>query len=271
MAIKDRLKPASGYLLASALVLLLLGACANLPFERVDYKVYPTAENPNDFFGRIYARTRVEEVKVQPASNAAQASQEVGFPVRLPAYLSEGLAPTDQMIISQSHRYQIDIDLNTARNLLEGAHLPTDSLPDAAQQIKVDATVPANVLTFQDSDQYYVTFIQTRNPSYAPPAGVDPALLEELGKLGWQYLGLTQDQAAQLNPRMNWAFFLALPPAGMQSAKMVDINGISAVALDSSDSNPEDRAILWEVDGILYGLYSDLPLSELQRIAASLE
>jgi hypothetical protein len=271
MAIKRSTTMTTLYMLITSSGVLLLAACGFLPFERVDYKAYPTAANPNDFFGRVYARTRVEEVKVQPASNAAQASQEVGFPVRLPAYIPQGFGLVDKIIGNQSHAYRVDIDLSMARALLESANLPTDGLPATPQQISIDVSLPPGALTYQESDQDYVTFIQTRNPSYDPPAGVDPALLDELGKLGWQYLGLTQEEAAQLNQRMGWAFFLALPPAGMQSAEIVDINGITGVALDSSSGDPEDRAILWELDGVLYGLYSDLPLSELNKIAGSLE
>ena len=49
------------------------------------------------------------------------------------------------------------------------------------------------------------------------------------------------------------------------------ISGGQGAALHSSDPDNQHRAILWEQDGILYGLYSSFPLDELLKIAASLK
>jgi len=271
MALKHYFNSKSCHLLATLLGLFLLAGCAYLPFERVDYKAYPTAEDPSDFYGRVYSRTRLEEVKVGQASSAAEASQQVGFPVRLPAYLPEGIEPVEQIISSQSHAYQVDIDLSTARLLLESANLPTDSLPADVQQIKVNATVSPAAITSQGSDPHFVTLIQTTNPTVDSTSGIDPAQLDVLGILGWQYLGLTEEQARQINRDMSWASFLALPPADMESAEMVDIEGTPGVALQSVEVDNPHRAILWQADGLLFGLYSNLPFSELYKVAASIE
>ena len=271
MALKKSLNPKSCRWLATLLGLFLLAGCSALPFERVDYKAYPTAQDPGDFFGRVYTRTRLEEVKVHQASSAEEASQQVGFPVRLPAYLPDGLEPVEQIISSQSHAYQVDIDLSAARLLLDSANLPTGSLPGDVQQIKVDATLSPAAVTSQGSDPRYVTLIQTTKPTLGSTSGVDPAQLDALGILGWQSLGLTEEQAQQINQEMGWAFFLALPPAGIELAEVVDINGITGIALQSGENVDPNRAILWENDGVLYGVYSNLPLTELQMIAGSLE
>ncbi len=259
----------TGCILAASL--LLQAACTSLPFERVDYKAYPTAKNASDFFGRVYAKTRVEAIKEQQVTSAAEASQQVGFPVRLPAYLPQGLETIDKIDTSQPHAYQIIVNLNTARVLLQSAGIPIDNLPTALEQIQVEAVVSPGVGTYTDTDQHFVTFLQSRNPSYEVPAEVDPYLLEELGRLSWQYLGLTWEQAAQLSQDMNWASFLALPPSDMDSAEGVIINGVPGVALHTSNPDISHRAILWEEDGILYGMYSSLPLEEIIRMAESLE
>ncbi len=265
------LNPKSCRWLATLLGLFLLAGCAYLPFERVDYKAYPTAEDPSDFYGRVYTRTRLEEVNVRQASSAEEASQQVGFPVRLPAYLPDGLEPVEQIISSQSHAYQVDIDLSAARLLLDSANISTGSLPADVQQIKVDATVSPAAVTSQGSDPRYITLIQTTNPTLDSTSDVDPAQLDALGSLGWQYLGLTEEQARQISQELSWASFLALPPADMESAKIVDINGITGVALQSGENDDSNRAIIWADNGVLYGVYSNLPLSELQMIAGSLE
>lgn len=258
----------TGCILAASL--LLLAACASLPFERVDYKAYPTAENASDFFGRVYARTRLEEIKGQEVPSAAEASQLVGFPVRLPSYVPEGLEAIDKIDTSQPHTYRVEVDLNQALALLQAAGIHSDNLPTVLDGFQVDAVIPPGTLTYQGSDERFVTFMQSTNPSYVVPPGVEPAILEELGRLGWQYLGLTSEQAHQLSQRMKWASFLTLPPADMDSAQSVMIKDVQGVVLQTSDPEILHRALLWEDDGILYGLYSNLPDEELLKIAESL-
>lgn len=251
--------------------LLLVSACNLLALERVDYKVYPTAENPTDFFGRVYAKTRTGAIKQQKATTVEAASQQVGFTVRLPAYLPENLAPVSELITTQSHPYQVEVNLNEALALLQPAGILGEGLPSDPGRLQVDATVAPGVVTSQGADDRFVTFIQTRNPAINLPPGVEPALLEELGRLGWQYLGLSREQADELGERLNWASFLALPTADMDSAESVAFNGGQGVALHSSDPSIPHRAILWEMDGILYGLYGSFPLDELRRIAGSVK
>ena len=251
--------------------LLLLAACAYLPFERVDYKVYPTAENPDDFFGRVYSKTRIEEIKQQLTTTTADASQLVGFPVRLPVYLPEGLESITNFYISQSHAYRVNIDLNTAFALLKSAGIPAASLPTDLKSFQVEVTVPPSAIISQGADPYFITIIQTLNPSFEVPSEVEPALLDDLGILGWQYLGMNPEQAQEFSQRMNWSFFLALPPSDMDSAESVMIDGEPGVVLQSSDPGNMHRGILWEDSGVLYGLYSNLPWDESLKIASSLK
>lgn len=251
--------------------MLLLATFACLPFERVDYKVYPTAEDPNNFFGRVYAKTRIEEIKQQLANTTGEASQLVGFPVRLPTYLPEDLEGITNVIISQSHAYRVNIDLKAALALLHSAGIPTTSLPTDLESFQIEVTVPPSAIISQGAEPHFITFIQTRNPSFEAPPEVEPALLDDLGLLGWQYLGMNPEQAQQLSQRVNWAFFLTLPPADMNSAEGIMINGEQGVALQTSDPGIPHRGILWEEDGILYGLYSSLPLDEMLKIASTIK
>ena len=260
-----------GFLLVALLSLLLLAACAYLPFERVDYKVYPTAENPADFFGRVYAKTRIEEIKQHLATTTGEASQLVGFPVRLPDYLPAELGSITDIIISQSHTYRVNVDLNAARALLQSAGIPTNTLPADLESLQVEVEVPPSAVISRGSGSHFVTLIQTPNPSFEAPPGVELALLDKLGLLGWQYLGMPPEQSQQLSQRINWAFFLAIPPSDMDSAEGAMINGGQAVELHVADPGNMHRAIMWEEDSILYGLYSNLPPDELRKIASSLK
>jgi hypothetical protein len=240
---------------------------SHLPLERDDYKAYPTATDPADFYGRIYAKTRVEPVRVSPSTGASQASAQVGFPVRLPSYQPEGIQPASNIIITSSHAYQVEVDLAAARSLLASRGLSTDKLPPDLDRFQVHVPVPLSALTSQSADPVFITFMQSASLSYTFPPEIDPSVLDELNRLGWQYLGLTPEQASEISQRLNWAWFIALPPAGMNSASYTTVEGQPAVALQDG----EHRALLWEKDGVLYGIYSNLPAAELGKIAASLE
>ncbi len=144
---------------------LLLAACDLVGLERVDYKVYPTAGNPADFFGQVYAKTRTAAIKQQKAATVEEASQLVGFPVRLPTYLPDNLQAVTVLIISQAHPYQVDVNLDEALAMLQTAGIPGDNLPTTTERFLVDATVAAGVVTSQGTNGSFVTFIQTRSPT----------------------------------------------------------------------------------------------------------
>jgi hypothetical protein len=240
---------------------------AYLPLERDDYKPYPTSTDPADFYGRVYAKTRVEPVRSKPAADASQASAQVGFPVRLPSYPLEGARSAPAIITVSSPAYQVYVNLDAARSLLASRGIPVDALPAEPQSFRVQVDLPPSAVTSQGADPTFITFIQSASPAYTPPSDIDPALLDELNRLGWQYLGLTPEQAAGISARLNWAWFVTLPPADTTSASYTSVQGQPAVALQGGNH----QALLWEKDGVLYGIYSNLPAAELSKIAASLE
>jgi len=243
----------------------------NLGFEPDGYKVYPTPGNPKDFYGRVYAKTRIKQVQQTGVTRLEQASQLAGFRVLMPAHRPDGMEPISitQVLVTSAHAYQVDVNLPEARALLQAAGLPTDAIPAGRDRAQVTAEIPPSVVMHQSQGSRWFTLIQARPPVVTALQGFDSAQLRELDELGLRYLGLAPAEARQLSQRMEWAWFLAVPPDNVGPAELVTLNGRSGYRLGGA--GPGNKAVLWEAEGVLYGLYGSLSATELSAIAESLQ
>ena len=66
-----------------------------IPYE----KVYPTAVDSEDFYGRVFARTLTRELTLTEATYRVEASQKAGFTVLVPAYIPTGLQPASRLML----------------------------------------------------------------------------------------------------------------------------------------------------------------------------
>lgn len=260
---------ALGGALLVALVVSLVVVFGNL--ESADLKVYPTSESPQDFYGRVFGKTRTEAINQTEVTTQKQASELAGFQVLVPALLPEGMQPITKIGIMGAHAYQVDVNFSAAHALLVAADLATDSIPEDQDRVQVTAAIEPSVVVHQSQGARWFTLIQGRNPAVAVSDEVDLVQLRELGELGLRFLGLSSAEARQLSQRMNWAAFLVLPPADMNSAEPVSVNGHSGYVLRSTEPGNDHTAVLWEAEGVLYGLYGGLSASELVAIAESLK
>jgi len=240
-------------------------------WESADYKAYPTSENPQDFYGRVYTKTRIEAVRQNMLTSQEEASQWAGFRVLVPTHLPDGMESITKIILEGEHAYCVEVNLEAARALLQAADLPTDAIPAGQARVQVTAAIEPRVVMNQSQGARWFTILQGHNPEVTGPEGFDLDLLRELGELGLRYLGLSAAEARQLSQRMEWASFLVLPPADMTMAEPVSINGHSGCVLRSTQPGKDHTAVLWEADGVLYGIYGGLPTDELVAIAESLQ
>jgi hypothetical protein len=239
-------------------------------WESAVYKAYPTSENPQDFYGRVYTKTRIEAIRENTLTSQEEASQFAGFRVLMPTHLPDGMEPITQIGVGE-HAYRVEVNFEAARALLQAADLPTDAIPAGQAHVQVTAAIEPGVVMHQSQGVQWFTILQGRNPQVTVPEGFDLDLLRELGELGLRYLGLSPVEARQLNQRMEWASFLVLPPADMTMAEPASINGRIGYVLRSTEPGKDHTAVLWEADGVLYGIYGGLPKDELVAIAESLK
>lgn len=259
---------ALGAALLLVLVVSLVAGFQN--WESVDFKVYPTSESLQDFYGRVFGKTRTEAISQTAATTQKQASELVGFQVLMPTFLPEGTQPITRIIVIGAHAYRVDVNLAAAHALLTAAGLTYDSIPEEQDSVQITAAIePSVVIQYQGAQGFIL--IQGRNPVVSVSDDANLTQLRELGELGLQFLGLSPTEAHQLSQRMDWAAFLVLSPADMDSAEPVSINGHDGYALRSTEPGNDHAAVLWEAEGVLYGLYGGLLTTELVAIAESLE
>lgn len=262
-----RIALAGGLLVA----LILSFVVVSHGWESADFKVYPTSENPTDFYGRVFGKTRTEAVNQTGVTSPEQASELAGFHVLVPTQLPDGMGPVTKIIVVGAHTYRIEVNFEAASALLQAAGLPTDAIPAGKDRMQVSAVIEPSVVINQSQGPRWFTLIQGRNSKITVPEGLDPTPLRELGELGLQFLGLAPAEAHQLSQRMNWASFLVLPPADMTLAEPVSVNGHIGYVLRSTEPGKDHTAVLWEADGVLYGIYGGLSADDLAAIAESLK
>lgn len=267
------------FLAACLLVILLSLSAVSLRtvmgdiLERTDYKVYPTAQDPRDFYGRVYNKIRVSAYKQARPENIEEASQLAGFQVRAPSKLPGGWEPnqTTQTILTGAHSYQVEINLTEARRILGGRGRSYSSLPGDLDSVTVAVDILPSIVIPNSRGDIGFTIIQGRPPQAAGTPGIEPQLLDQVGELGLQYLGLSPDEAAQAIARMGWTWFLLIPPADMNAAEPVSINGQPGIFTYTTGTDIDHKALLWAHQGVLYGLYGNLTKEELVEVAASLQ
>ena len=263
-------------LLASLVIVAPLRMAAvqllnNMGLEPDDYKVYPTLGNPQDLYGRVYAKTRITAVRQTGVTSLEQASQLAGFHVLVPTYVPDGMQPVSltQVLVTSAHAYRVDVNLISARALLQSAGLPADAIPADKERAQVTAEIPPSVVINQTLGSRWFTLILARNPVVTELKELDAVQLRELDELGLRYLGLAPAEAHPLSQQMDWAAFLVVPPDGVGPAEPVTLNGHGGYRLGGT--GPGNKAVLWEAEGILYGLYGSLSATELMAMAESLK
>ena len=277
-----RLALAAGLLIALMICLAVIAAlpiaAGQFPdlfrgWESDNYHAYPTSENPKDFYGRVFGKTRIAAIKQTWVDSTEQASQLAGFHVLLPARLPDGMEPTaiTNIGVMGPHAYRMEVNLIAARGLLQAAGLPANALSSGKEHLQVTASIKPGVVVNQGQGARWFTLIEGRNPEVIGPDRGDSAQLRELGELGLRFLGLSPADARQFSDRMNWASILVLPPADMTLAERVSINGDSGYVLRSTEQGIDHNAVLWEADGVLYGIYGGLSPTELLAMAESLK
>jgi len=253
---------------ARKLIALSSAIAQSIGFERDDYKVYPTITAPQNFFGRVYARTRISPVKLQSAASTDEASSLVGFPVRAPE--APGMGALDQYIISGAHGLQVYADLDEARRILADSSLETAELPSSLEDIQVKVDLPTSVVINQSQGERWYTLIQSSPVAIQDVNETNSVELASLLMLNLRSLGLSQQDAQRFASEFGWEDFFAVSPTELALAELVSVGGSPALLLSQHLVDPALRAVVWQADGTLYGLYGSLPPEELLQMAESL-
>lgn len=210
--------------------------------------------------------------------DAATAARESGLTVRVPAQLPPGVTVATSRYgvmprTTATFTFSADKARATAGRLnrtpppmpakLDGAKLFITGGPVVVQYFS-DGTAPANTTTPLGALPKLV-IAQGKGPVVQS----DGVTVEELQQYLLAQPGITPQLAAQIRAIKDPSSTLPIPiPVDMATSKNVTVQGVSGVFV--GDSTGLGSAVIWQKDGIVYGVAGTLSEAEIMAVANSL-
>lgn len=200
--------------------------------------------------------------------DAAQASQEAGFSVRLP----EGQTPTN-ITVQKGGAFTFKVDRARAQALIDEAGRKDLVLPASIDGADISVTVPAGVSAafgtcptdekqvshdpdgepFGSSNRQFadcVMLAEIPSPTVSAPQDVN---IEQLAEIGLQFTGMTQQQAAEFAKTVDWTSSLVVPiPKNAATYEQVQVDGVTGTLIQRPQGDAAQYALLWVKDGVIY-------------------
>jgi len=197
---------------------------------------------------------------------ASAAKEAVDFDLRLPQGLTGYSEPSYNVQKGFTTSFTLDVDRANEVFKSFGA---TELLPKAIDGKKFTAKMPTVVMANYPKDDGGMVIIgQARSPEFVLPAGVDAdAVRDVLLSLPV----LPENIRRQLEAVKDWRNTLIIPNID-GSAKEVKVGDAEGVFITPPREHATGAsALVWQDDGVIYGISGQLDLAAAQEIAASLE
>ncbi|MDI6816922.1 MAG: zf-HC2 domain-containing protein [Actinomycetota bacterium] len=204
--------------------------------------------------------TQPEQVTMNAAKEA------VDFDLKLPQGLTGYNEPSYNVQKGFATSFTLDVDKANEVFKSFGA---TQLLPGALDGKKFTAKMPTVVIVnYPKENGGMVVIGQARSPEFILPAGVDAdAVRDVLLSLP----ALPENIRKQLEAVKDWRNTLIIPNID-GSAKEVKVGDAEGVFITPPREHAEgDSALVWQRDGVIYGISGQLDLAAAQEIAASLK
>jgi hypothetical protein len=204
-------------------------------------------------------------------ADAANASQQAGFSVRVP----QAMAPS-RISVEGAAAFTIKVDVAKAQALLNESGRPDLVLPSSINESDVSVTIPASVSvafgTCPDpAAQDTATGINTNGsagrqypdciilaeiptPTVSAPANLNIA---QLAQIGLEFTGMTSDQAAAFTQTVDWTSTLVIPlPKNAASYQQVTVDGVTGTLIQRPADDAPQYVLVWVNNGIIYAISS---------------
>lgn len=210
------------------------------------------------------------------ASSAADASQRVGFNVRLPSN-----SAYSRLSVRGSAAFDFTIDRAKAQALLDEAGRIDLVLPPDIDGAVVSVTIPASVradygtcpdpsaadsLQAGSPGRNYpdcVILFEIPSPSVNAPANVD---VSQLAQIGLEFTGMTGAQAAAFTSTVDWTSTLVVPiPKNAATYQQLTVDGVTGTLIQRPADDAPQYVLLWVKDGVVYAI-GGLGADSLQAI-----
>lgn len=202
-------------------------------------------------------------------ANAAEASNQAGFAVRVP----EGMSPT-AITVQSEMAFSFKVDLARAQALLDEAGRSDLVLPKSIDGAQVSVDVPASVVvaynncptldveqgqpgpsaggTGSAGRRYSgcVYLAQIPSPQVDAPSGID---VGQLAQIALQFTGMSASQAMAYSQTIDWASTLVVPiPKNAATYEQVQVDGVTGMLIQRPAEDTPEYALLWVKSGIIY-------------------
>lgn len=216
------------------------------------------------------AASHVKEVTLD------QAAQAVDFPLKRAQSLPAQLGGQSRTFVTSAAEFSYTVNLANVEGQLAKAGMGDFKLPPSLDGATIKAQVPPTVISIygamaaaktdtgaQAPTGPFLIIGQGRGPSLEVPESVD---IESLRMEVLALPILPADIARQLKAIDDWRHTLIIP-VRPGTHRDVTIAGAPGLLISHPD---EGYTVLWQRDGVVFGLYGNLSESEMTRIATAL-
>ncbi len=204
-------------------------------------------------------------------ADAAMASQQAGFTLRLP----QAMSPS-RISVEGASAFTIKVDVAKAQALLNESGRPDLVLPSSINGADVSVTIPASVsVAFgtcpdpaaQDTANGFntngsagrqypdcVILAEAPTPTVSAPADLNIA---QLAQIGLEFTGMTSDQAAAYTQTVDWTSTLVIPlPKNAATYQQVPVDGATGTLIQRPADDAPQYVLIWVKNGIIYAISS---------------
>jgi len=207
-----------------------------------------------------------QEPETIEVATVAEASALVGFSVRVPQHLPQGLADSRKIAVIEETTFSYTFDLSEVQALLGELGAQVIELPAALDGATVTATMPAFAIIAHGSEDDPLILAQGKSPIVKVPDNLDLGALRD--QLLTYYALYAPQTAAQLRAIEDWENTLVIPVPPGATHRSVTVDGSEGLLIEGIAE--QLAGLIWQKEGIIYGLAGRLPAEELIAIGNSL-
>ena len=218
--------------------------------------------------GTLHVPEDMQEGGTQ-ATSVAAAAEQIGFTVQQPSHLPSGLSADPQVHTTAASTVSFTVDRDKALAYLAEQGHSDVNVPEALDDSTIHLTISAAVLLIYGDDAGQVSLVVGQSPS--PTVTVSGgATLEQFRSFLLSVPGLPADTVDQLQAIDDWTQTLPIPvPQDASVSRHVTVDGAAGVSVQ--DAQTRHGVVLWQRDGMVYGVGGSYGEQELLAVAASLQ
>lgn len=210
--------------------------------------------------------TLMQEPESIEVATVTEASAQVGFSVRVPQHLPQDLADSRKIGVVKETTFSYTLDLSEVQALLGNLGAQGIELPAALDGATLNADIPAFATIAYGSQDDPLILAQGKSPILKVPDNLDIGSLRD--QLLTYYALYAPQTAVSFVPsrigRIPWLF-----PSPGATHRSVTVDGAEGLLVEGIAE--QITGLIWQKEGVIYGLAGKLPAAEIIAVGNSLK